>query len=134
MKRDYVCIVCPNGCSLSAEVEDGKILEISGGLCPKGRAYVESELTNPKRTVATSVHVLGGELPLVSVRVDASIPKADIFRLMDEIRPLRVHAPVRIGQVILRNLWGSGVNVIATKNVPCAREEGKRNENQPSCQ
>lgn len=117
MTREFVCIVCPNGCSLTATLNGEEIIDIQGGLCARGKAYVEGELTNPKRTVSSSVRVVNGELPLVSVRLDDAIPKKDIFRFMEEIKRIRVEAPVAIGQVIIRDLWGSGVNVIATKDI-----------------
>ncbi len=116
-KREFVCIVCPNGCLLKAEIEDGKSISIEGGLCPKGKNYVENELVNPQRTLSTSVRVDHGELPLVSVRVDGPISKKYLFRFMDEVKKLRVQAPVHVGQILLADLWGTGVNVIATKNI-----------------
>ena len=93
---------------------------VSGGaLCDRGKAYVESEVKNPMRTIATSVAVKGGAVPLVSVRLDKAIPKAAIFGCMAEIRKLCLQAPVRIGDVVLKNVCDSGSNVIVTKNIDC---------------
>lgn len=117
MKRTFTCIVCPNGCEITAEYESGRISSVTGATCPKGEAYVRQELTAPKRTIATSVAVSGGELPLVSVRVDAPIPKEQIFRVMEEINRHTVTAPVTIGQILIENVCGLGSNVIITKNV-----------------
>ena len=69
MKRTFTCIVCPNGCEVEAEYSGTQVLSISGNLCPKGAAYVTQELVDPRRTIATSVRVEGGELPLTSVRL-----------------------------------------------------------------
>lgn len=117
MKRIHTCIVCPNGCEITAEFEGSTIHSITGATCPKGEDYVRQELTAPKRTIATSVAVTGGELPLVSVRVDAPIPKEEIFRVMAEINRHTVAAPVAVGQVLIENVCGLGSNVIITKNV-----------------
>ena len=118
MKRSFTCVICPNGCEIEAEYrEGGEIVSIQGEACPKGKEYVTRELTDPRRNIATSVPVEGGELPLVSVRLDRPIPKAMIFPVMEEINTLRVKAPARIGQVLLENAGGTGSCVIATKNV-----------------
>ena len=117
MKRSFTCIVCPNGCEITADYDGTDIHSITGATCPKGEGYVRQELTAPKRTIATSVAVTGGELPLVSVRVDAPIPKEEIFRVMAEINRHSVTAPTAIGQVLIENVCGLGSNVIITKNV-----------------
>lgn len=117
MKRTFTCIICPNGCEITAEYEGSAILSITGATCPKGEDYVRQELTDPRRTIATSVRLLGGELPLVSVRLDTPIPKGDIFRVMAEINRLTVTAPTKTGQILLENVCGLGSNVIVTKSV-----------------
>jgi len=91
---------------------------LSGAACPKGESYVRQELTNPRRAIATSVPVDGGELPLVSVRLTAPIPKGEIFAVMAEINKRRVAAPTHIGQVLIPDVLGLGSDVIVTKNVP----------------
>lgn len=118
MKRKFTCIICPNGCEMTAELnETGEISSIEGHTCKRGEEYVRQELCHPVRTIATSVLVQGGELPLVSVRLDAPIPKELIFEAMKEIRKLTVTAPVEAGVVLLENLFGTGANVITTKQV-----------------
>lgn len=117
MKRTFTCIVCPNGCEITAEYEGAAVLSITGATCPKGEDYVRQELTDPRRTIATSVRLLGGELPLVSVRLDAPIPKGEIFRVMEQINQITLTAPTRVGQVLIENVCGLGSNVIVTKAV-----------------
>lgn len=117
MKRTFTCIVCPNGCEITAEYEGTNIMTVTGATCPRGEEYVCQELIDPKRTIATSVVVTGGELPLVSVRLDTPIPKARIFQVMEEINKITVAAPIAIGQVVIENVCGLGSNVIVTKNV-----------------
>lgn len=116
MKRTFPCIVCPNGCEIEAEQSGGR-LTLSGAACKRGEAYVRQELTAPRRTIATSVRLLHGELPLVSVRLEQPVDRALISSVMEEIRKIRLEAPVHIGQVIIENVLGSGSNVIITKNV-----------------
>ena len=117
MKKQFTCIVCPNGCEIEAEYQGGRVLSITGSLCPKGAAYVTQELTDPRRTIATSVPVKGGALPLASVRLTNAIPKDRIFDAMREINRCTLTAPVRVGDVVIKNILGLDSDVIATKNI-----------------
>ncbi len=122
MNKELTCIVCPNGCDLHItyrQDEKGKITveAVTGNLCKRGEEYACQELTDPKRTIASSVLVKGGELPLVSVRTDRAIPKARIFDVMAEIRQCTVEAPVAAGTVLIPNVLGLGADIIATKDV-----------------
>lgn len=117
MKRTFTCIVCPNGCEVEAEYESDRILSVIGNLCPKGVTYVTQELVDPRRTIASSVRVIGGALPLASVRLTIPIPKDRIFDVMAEINRQILPAPVHIGQVVLHNVLGLGSDVIVTKNI-----------------
>ena len=121
MNKEMTCIVCPNGCTLQLdyEIREGKpVLEkVTGNLYSRGEEYARQELLAPKRTIASSVLVEGGELPLVSVRTRGAIPKEQIFPVMEEIRKCQVKAPVRAGTVLIPNVLGLGADVIATKTV-----------------
>lgn len=117
MKRTFTCIVCPNGCEIEAEYEGTDVRNVTGNLCPKGRDYVTQELVDPRRTIATSVRVRGGELPLTSVRLTGAIPKARIFDAMREINRCALDAPVHIGDVVIHNILGYDSDVIVTKTV-----------------
>jgi len=117
MLKDYFCIICPNGCEITAETENGEILSLSGAKCKRGNEYVKQELIDPRRSIATSVLLLDGELPLVSVRVTNTIPKDQIFQVMEEIKKINLQAPVFSGQVAIENVLGLGSDVIVTKNV-----------------
>lgn len=118
MKRTFTCIVCPNGCEIDAEYEGTEVRSVSGQLCPKGKAYVVQELVDPRRTIATSVRVTGGTLPLTSVRLTKPVPKDRIFDVMDAINGKVLAAPVAIGDVVIENVLNLGSDVIVTKNVP----------------
>lgn len=122
MNKDLTCIVCPNGCDLHiiySQDEKGTITveSVAGNLCKRGEEYARQELTAPKRTIASSVLVRGGNLPLVSVRTDKAIPKARIFDVMTEIRKCTVEAPIAAGTVLIPDVLGLGADIIATKDV-----------------
>ena len=117
MKRTFTCIVCPNGCEIETEYEGTQVLSVTGNLCPKGKTYVTQELVDPRRTIATSVRVLNGTMPLTSVRLTNAVPKDHIFDVMDEINRQTLTAPVRIGDVVIANVLGLGSDVIVTKNI-----------------
>ena len=121
MTKTYTCILCPNGCEISVEHEGKQFESCTGNLCPNGEKYVKQELTDPRRTIASSVLLEGGELPLVSVRLTAPIPRERIFDVMERIRAMRVTAPVEAGDVIEENILGLGSDLIATKTVGKAR-------------
>ena len=93
------------------------IFDIKGNKCKKGLQYVEQELTDPRRTIASSVRINGAELPLCSVRLTKPIPKKDIFSVMKEINQVELQAPVHIGDVIIHNVCGLESDVIVTKNM-----------------
>lgn len=120
--KELVCIGCPLGCNLKVTVQDDQSLVVEGNTCPRGADYAKKELTDPRRIVTSSVRVSGGHLPSVSVKTETDIPKDKIFECMKDLKEVRVQAPVEIGQVILENAAGTGVRVIATKNIHCEKE------------
>lgn len=129
MTREFTCIVCPNGCRILVDYEAAGtagapvvISSLTGNLCPRGEDYVRQELTDPRRTIATSILVEGGELPLASVRLTAPIPKDRIMEAMAEIRRYKVTAPVKAGTVVVHDLFGLGSDVIVTKTVEAAKK------------
>ncbi len=118
MMQKYTCIVCPNGCDIEVEINDAKQVEnITGNLCPKGEEYVRQEIVDPRRTIASSVLVAGGSLPLASVRTTKAIPKDKIFEVMEEIKKVTVRAPIQAGTVVIANVLGLGSDVIVTRTV-----------------
>ena len=114
MKRNLICIICPRGCALTAEGE-GENLKVTGHSCPKGERYAIDECTHPMRTVTSIVSVSNRPDTMVSVKTAAPIPKENIFDAMEVIRGLKVEAPVAIGDVICRDVFGT--EVIATKSI-----------------
>lgn len=115
--RNLTCIGCPLGCPLTVEMENGEVISVTGNTCKRGDIYARKEVTAPTRIVTSSVRVLEGEIPMVSCKTAEDIPKGKIFEIMAEINKVKVNAPVRIGDVLVENVAGTGVNVIATKDV-----------------
>lgn len=116
-ERLLTCIGCPMGCQLKVTMKDGKVDKIEGNTCKRGAVYGEKEVTNPTRIVTSSVRVIGGQYPVVSVKTASDIPKGKIQECMLALKEVEVQAPVMIGTVIVENVAGTGVNVIATKNI-----------------
>ena len=114
---NLICIGCPLGCPLTVEMEGNEVKSVTGNTCPRGDAYAKKELTNPTRIVTSTVRVAGGKLAMVSVKTESDIPKGKIFDCVKALKDVEVTAPVKIGDVIVENVAGTGVNVSATKNV-----------------
>ncbi len=105
MLKEFTCILCPNGCDIQADLDDKNTIQSTNGAnCQGGITYVHQELTDPKRTISSSVLVKGGVLPLVSVRLSHPVPKKHIFDIMEQIKSISLTAPVRSGDVVLPNV------------------------------
>ncbi len=118
MHRKLTCIVCPSGCAVDAYTDDRGQLVISGAKCKRGKDYAYQEIVDPRRTIATSMVIAGGGLPLCSVRLSKPIPKKQIFEVMDAIRTQHLCAPVQIGDIAIADVCGTGSDVIVTKSIP----------------
>ncbi|MDD4184196.1 MAG: DUF1667 domain-containing protein [Candidatus Izemoplasmatales bacterium] len=116
-KRQLTCINCPLGCQLEVVIDKGEIVSIENYGCQRGIEYAKKEIANPKRTVTSILPVIGGELPMVSVKTRTDIPKDKISECMHCLKDLKVGAPVKIGDVIVKNIGNTGVDIIATKKV-----------------
>lgn len=117
MKKEMICIGCPMGCYLTVDYDGKRVCEVSGNRCKVGLDYAEKEISNPERTLTTTVKVKNGHLPLVSVRTNKPIPKNKIFDTMNLLAKIEVEAPIKIGDPIVQNIFDTGVNVVATKNI-----------------
>ena len=113
---ELVCIVCPRGCTLRVEGE-GEALQVTGNGCKRGADFARSELTAPKRTLCTTVRTAFPDVPVLPVRVSAEIPKEKIFPVMEAINAVTLETPVAMGGVILKNVLGLGVDVVAASDL-----------------
>jgi len=116
MKRDLLCIQCPLGCRITVMLDDeGNIQKIEGNTCKNGEAYAISECTCPKRTLTAILSVEGGVIP-IAVRSDEPMDKDRIFECLKVLHALKAPQGVKMGDVILENALGTGVNIIATRD------------------
>lgn len=110
--RELTCIVCPRGCQLTVELEGKNVLSVSGNICKRGKVYAENECTNPMRTVTTTAKTSDGGV--VAVKTETTIPKEKMFECMNIINSTVVELPVKVGDVIIDDVFGS--RVVATQN------------------
>jgi CxxC motif-containing protein len=115
--RDLVCIGCPVGCQLLVKLEENEVIEVTGNTCKKGEEYGKKECTNPTRIVTSLVAVEGGIIDVVPIKTQNDVPKDKIFDCVKALKGLVVKAPINIGDVIIENIAGTGVNIVATKNI-----------------
>lgn len=121
-KVPLTCIICPMGCSMEVEVETNasgqkKVLSVKDNGCKRGEQYAAKELQNPTRTLTTTIKVEGGELPLVPVKTAGEVPKASLLQCMEVVRRASCKAPLKRGDVLIYDLLGTGVNVVACADI-----------------
>jgi CxxC motif-containing protein len=117
MKKEFICIVCPNSCRIAVEYDGQEIKHIEGAQCKKGEEFIRNEIKNPLRTFTGSVKCKNGDYQLVSVKTNKPIPKKYIKQVAQKTHELVVEAPVEIGQVIVNNIISYDVNLVATRMV-----------------
>ncbi len=118
--RELTCIGCPMGCQLTVSMENGEVTEVKGNTCQKGDIYARKEVVNPTRIVTSTIRITGGDKERVSVKTASDIPKEKIFEVMKDIDAASVSAPAHIGDVLIKDVAGTGVDVIATREVKTA--------------
>ena len=111
--KEFICIVCPRGCHL--KVDDD--MNVTGNTCPRGKVYALNEITNPTRMITSTVAIESEELKRLPVMTSMPIPKGKIFEVMEEINKVRIKAPIKIGDVIIKNVLGLDSDIIATRNI-----------------
>jgi CxxC motif-containing protein len=115
-----ICITCPMGCTLEVTHDGDTITKVDGEECKRGKEYAQAELTDPRRMVTSTAKVKGGLHPLVPVYTAAPIPKPLIFDLLATRRKVELQAPVKEGQVVLENALDTGIDILASRNMPAA--------------
>ena len=113
-ERELICIGCPMGCPIVVKMEDGKVTSVTGNTCPRGEEYARKEVTDPTRIVTTTVRVADGKVPMINVKTEHDIPKDKIFDCIAALRGVTIKAPVHI---VLENVAGTGVNIVAAGNM-----------------
>ena len=117
---EIICVTCPKGCTLRVKHEGKQLIEVIGSGCQRGKDYAICELEDPRRMVASTVKVKGGLHPLVPVYTKSAFPKPLIPQLAKELREVEVPAPVKINQVVLKNALGTGIDIVASRDMPKA--------------
>ena len=112
MKRELVCIVCPRGCALEVELNKKEVISVKGNACKRGVIYAENECTHPKRTVTSTVKCEDGSV--VACKTSDTVPKERVFDVMKAINAVSANNNLQIGDIIIKNVLGLGVNVVAT--------------------
>jgi CxxC motif-containing protein len=121
MIKNITCISCPVGCSLTVTLEDGAVVKVEGQGCPRGEVYAKKECVNPTRIFTSSVPVAGGFWEMVSVKTVSDVPKSSLMACAQSLKGIQLTAPVQIGDVVVANAAGTGVNIIATRAVEAIR-------------
>jgi CxxC motif-containing protein len=113
-----ICVSCPKGCTLTVTTDGDTIVKVADASCKRGEDYAHQEITDPRRMIATTVKVKNGIHPLVPVYTAAPVPKPLIFDILAEIRKAELQAPVKTEQVVIENVLDTGINVIASRDMP----------------
>lgn len=121
MNKQLICIVCPRGCHLEAQIDKDNII-VNGNNCVRGMSYAIEEINNPKRNIASTIAVRNGKYKVVSVATTKPIAKSKIFEVMEIIKKLEAIAPVKAGQVVLENIDEDGTNLVITRNMEALYE------------
>lgn len=116
-KRELICIGCPLGCMVTVTMENGVVTAVEGNTCKRGDDYARKEVTNPTRIVTSTVMVQGGSDVTVAVKTRTDVPKDKIFDCVKALKGITVKAPVHIGDVIVADVAGTGVDIVATSEV-----------------
>ena len=115
--RNLICIGCPMGCALTVTMQDGNVTAVDGNTCKRGDEYARREVTSPTRVLTTTVPVSSGNRPTVPVKSAGEVPKAMVLECSRALRSVTLCAPVSAGDIVLRDILGTGVNIIAVADV-----------------
>lgn len=112
MKKEFICIVCPRGCHITVD-DDGNM---TGYMCKRGVEYVKTEMVAPKRIVTSTVKTVFEDMPRVPVKTDNPIPKELIMECMHEINKVVIDKPMKVGDIVIKNILNTGTNIVLTKS------------------
>jgi CxxC motif-containing protein len=117
MRKSLICISCPLGCGLDVEYDTNHITKVDGATCKRGEKYAEKEIFNPERVVTSTVRITGGAIDFLPVKTDTTVSKKLMTKVMEEVFRIKVTAPVKVGDVVLSDIAGSGANLVATRSL-----------------
>ncbi len=113
--KEITCTLCPRGCRLT--VDENNNFAVKGNACPRGAEYGRAECENPVRTVTSTIRVLSRTYPRCPVKTDRPIPRAQVKDAVLALRSVVLRPPVRMGQIVLKDVCGTGANFIATRSL-----------------
>ncbi|MBQ7155250.1 MAG: DUF1667 domain-containing protein [Synergistaceae bacterium] len=117
-ERKFICVSCPLGCGLTVTLDDaGEVTKVEGNTCPRGASYARSEVKDPRRVFASTVRVNGGKLPVCPIRSKTPAPRGKLSEIARAVAELNVEAPVKIGQVLIHNVCGTDVDIVASRDL-----------------
>ncbi|MEG2788677.1 MAG: DUF1667 domain-containing protein [Romboutsia sp.] len=116
MRTNVTCVVCPMGCRMTIDNIDGEY-KVSGNTCKRGEKYGIEEITAPRRVITSTVKLEGSYLNLLPVKTDGSIPKDMMFDVMKVLDNVIIVAPINVGDIIINNILGTGINIVSSKSV-----------------
>ena len=114
---ELTCIVCPRGCTINYDVENGEAVNITGNSCPRGQEYTENEIKAPTRMLTSTVPITGAVYHQLPIITSAPIPKGKIFEVMDAIHSVSVKAPIKVGDVVIKDVAGTGIDILAARSM-----------------
>ena len=114
--KEIRCIVCPTGCLVHVENVNGELI-IEGHSCKRGEDYAREEFISPKRILTTTMRVENGFLPLIPIRSDRPIPKDRLRDTLKEIAQTVADAPIKMGDILIENVLGLEINIIASRDL-----------------
>jgi len=116
-KRHFVCVICPLGCEIDVVHDGDRIISMEGNKCKKSDEFVKQELIEPMRVLTTTVRIQGARWPIIPVRTDKPVPKRLFPLIMSLLRRIKLQAPVGMLDLVVKDVAGTGANVIATRTL-----------------
>lgn len=118
MLKELICISCSMGCRIKVDKESRKVF---GNSCPKGADYGINEVFNPVRVITSVVKVANGDLSVLPVKTNGAIPKNFNFACINEINKVTINAPVKVGDIIIKNVLNTGIDIVATRDIAATK-------------
>lgn len=122
MHKELICVNCPKGCRIHVELEDGKIQNITGYSCENGKKYAQEELLCPMRILTTTVRIEHANIRVLPVITDLPIPLSRMQEAMEEVKKIRVCAPIAMQDILVPHFLGTEANLVASRSIARAQE------------
>ena len=116
-KKHFTCVICPLGCEIDVELQNGKVVSMEGNKCQKGEEFVSQELEEAMRILTTTVSIKGAKWAMLPVRTDKAIPKRLLSKVIEQLADIELQAPVKMYDVIVKDVAGTDANIVATRNM-----------------